>query len=96
VKLMPARSKIAKLPPTVRTELERRIVERAFGGYRELAEWLPAQGYHIAEDSIQRHGARLQQEMKEMERLSHEALEPSARTQQHAGSRSSPLKKNDL
>src|SRR5712692_2550373 len=70
---MPARSKVAMLPGEVRTELERRIVEKAFSGYQDLAEWLQAQGYHIAHDSVQRHGSRLQQRIEAMQRLTHEA-----------------------
>jgi len=61
------------LPEEVRTELERRIVERSFSGYQDLADWLQAQGYQIAHDSIQRHGARLGREIEAMEQLTHEA-----------------------
>jgi hypothetical protein len=35
---MPPRSKVAMLPPAVRDELERRLVERGFSGYEELAK----------------------------------------------------------
>lgn len=67
------RSKVAMLPGDVRTELERRIIERAFSGYQDLAEWLQAQGYHIAHDSVQRHGSRLAQKFEAVERLTDEA-----------------------
>ena len=70
---MPARSKVAMLPAEVRTELDRRIVERAFSGYQDLAEWLQGQGYHIAHDSVQRHGSRLQQKIEAMKRLAEDA-----------------------
>jgi Protein of unknown function (DUF3486) len=60
---MGVRSKVAKLPPAVRTELDRRMVEGAFSGYQALAEWLQAQGYQIADDSIQRYGARLRRQL---------------------------------
>src|SRR5713101_3248980 len=70
---MPARSKVAMLPAEVRTELDRRIVEQAFSGYQDLAEWLQGQGYHIAHDSVQRHGSRLQQKIEAMERLAEDA-----------------------
>jgi hypothetical protein len=63
---MPARSKVAMLPAGVRAELERRIHERAFSGYQELAEWLQAQGYCIAHDSVQRYGSRLRQKIEAM------------------------------
>jgi hypothetical protein len=75
---MPVRPKAAMLPPAVRTELERRIVERAFSGYQELAEWLQGQGYRIAHDSLQRYGSRLQQKIAAMERLAHEAKASNA------------------
>jgi len=70
---MPARSKVAMLPADVRTELERRIMEGAFSGYHDLAEWLDAQGYHIAHDSVQRHGSWLRQNIEAMERLAEDA-----------------------
>ncbi len=70
---MPARSKVAMLPADVRTELERRIMEGAFSGYHDLAEWLDAQGYHIAHDSVQRHGSWLRQKIEAMERLAEDA-----------------------
>jgi hypothetical protein len=72
------------LPPEVRKELEHRIVERAFSGYEELAEWLQAQGYHIAHDSIQRYGWRLRQKIDMMERLAEDAKAIAAATA-HAG-----------
>ena len=53
---MPPRSKVAMLPQAPRDELERRMVERGFSGYEELADWLKKQGYQIAEDSVQRMG----------------------------------------
>jgi len=70
---MPARSKVAMLPEEVRAELERRIVERSFSGYQDLADWLQAQGYQIAHDSIQRHGARLARQIDAVKQLTHEA-----------------------
>jgi hypothetical protein len=75
---MALRSKVAVLPAEVRNELERRIVEKAFSGYQDLSEWLQAQGYHIAHDSIQRHGSRLRQRIEEMELLAEEAKALSA------------------
>jgi len=70
---MPARSKVAMLPEEVRAELERRIIERSFSGYHDLADWLQAQGYQIAHDSIQRHGARLARQIEAVKQLTHEA-----------------------
>jgi Protein of unknown function (DUF3486) len=61
---MGIRSKVARLPAAVRAELDRRIVEGAFSGYQALAEWLQAQGYRIADDSVQRYGARLRHQLE--------------------------------
>jgi Protein of unknown function (DUF3486) len=63
---MPPRSKVAMLPPAVRDELERRLVERGFSGYEELASWLQQQGYPIAEDSMQRYGAKFYQKIESL------------------------------
>src|SRR5437870_5865881 len=70
---MPARSQVAMLPDELRTELERRMSERAFGGYQELAEWLQAQGYPISDDSVQRHGAKLQRKLEMLDLSAHHA-----------------------
>src|SRR5437764_120786 len=61
---MGVRSKIALLPAPVRAELDKLIVERAFGGYQDLAGWLQQQGYSVARNSVQRYGARLQQQIE--------------------------------
>jgi hypothetical protein len=61
---MGVRSKVAMLPEDVRTELERRIIARAFSGYQDLAEWLQAGGFGISEDSVQRYGFKLKQELE--------------------------------
>jgi hypothetical protein len=65
---MGMRSKVAMLPEAIRTELERRIVERGFRGYQELADWLQERGYQIAEDSVQRYGFRLRHELEAKKR----------------------------
>jgi hypothetical protein len=61
------------LPATVRAELDRLIVERAFSGYQALAEWLQAQGYQIADDSVQRYGARLRRQLEALDFARHQA-----------------------
>ena len=61
------------LPQEVRDELERRIAERAFSGYEELAGWLQGQGYQIAEESVQRYGARLRQKIESLEQSAQQA-----------------------
>jgi hypothetical protein len=64
---MPPRSKVAMLPQAVRDELERRIIQHAFAGYGELANWLQEQGYKIAADSVQRYGVKLQSKINSLE-----------------------------
>src|SRR5690348_639502 len=61
---MGSRSKIAILPAPVRDKLDNLIVERAFSGYKDLADWLQQQGYSIGRNSVQRHGARLQRQIE--------------------------------
>src|SRR5205823_1754505 len=70
---MPPRSKVTMLLQEVRDELERRIVERAFSGYEALAGWLQAQGYQIAENSVQRYGTRLRQKIEAFEQSARQA-----------------------
>jgi Protein of unknown function (DUF3486) len=70
---MGIRSKVAMLPAAVRAQLDRLIVERAFSGYQALAEWLQAQGYRIADDSVQRYGVRLRRQLEALDFARHQA-----------------------
>ena len=70
---MGIRSKIAMLPPAVHSELDRLILGRAFSGYQTLAEWLQAKGYYVADDSVQRYGVRLRQQLEAIELVHHQA-----------------------
>jgi hypothetical protein len=70
---MGIRSKVAVLPAAVRDELDRLIVERAFSGYQALAEWLQGQGYRISDDSVQRYGVRVRQQLESIKLASHQA-----------------------
>lgn len=49
---MPPRSKVELLPEGVRAELEKRLVEGGFSGYRELSGWLAEQGFEISKSSL--------------------------------------------
>jgi Protein of unknown function (DUF3486) len=79
---MGIRSKIAMLPPAVHSELDRLIVERAFSGYEPLAEWLQAKGYYVADDSVQRYGVRLRQQLEAIELVHHQAQALAASAKQ--------------
>lgn len=61
---MPARSAVATLPADVRAELDRRLVERAFGGYEDLAGWLVSQGYAISKSALHRYGSALEEDFE--------------------------------
>src|SRR3954471_25037343 len=61
---MGIRSKVAILPAAIRADLDRLIVERAFSGYRAVAELLQAQGNDISDDSVQRSGVPLRREIE--------------------------------
>jgi hypothetical protein len=60
---MGIRSKVVMLPATVRAEVDRLIVERAFSGCQALAQDLQAKGYRISDDSLQRYGVRLRHQL---------------------------------
>jgi Protein of unknown function (DUF3486) len=70
---MPSRSKVARLPHKLRTKVEHQIIDRAFSGYRQLADKLKAQGYDISEDGLQRHGARLRRDLETVQLGHHHA-----------------------
>ncbi|HEU4601566.1 MAG TPA: DUF3486 family protein [Steroidobacteraceae bacterium] len=57
---MPPRSKIEQLPDAVRTELDSRLIQSGFSGYRDLAEWLTSQGFEIKKSALQTYGARFE------------------------------------
>jgi len=57
---MPHRTKVDGLPPKLKAELERLLVDRNHAGYRALSAWLAERGYTISYGGIRRHDARLQ------------------------------------
>lgn len=61
---MPARSKIASLPPEIREELDAKLVEGAFSGYVALSQWLEAQGFDISHAAVHRHGRQLERKIE--------------------------------
>jgi hypothetical protein len=60
---MPARSKIAQLPPDVRARLDKKLVAGGFAGYENLEEWLTGEGYAIGKSSIHRYGQNLESKL---------------------------------
>lgn len=64
---MGQRSKITQLPNDVRTELERRLVERGFADYDGLAEWLAERGFEVHRSSVYRYGSAFEKRVKAMQ-----------------------------
>ena len=72
---MPTPSKIdALLPDSIRAELNGKIKANGFGGYRDLAAWLQAEGFEISKSAVHSHGKRLQKQVEKI-RASAEAAE---------------------
>jgi hypothetical protein len=63
---MPPRSKIEQLPEKVREELEQRLIAKGFGSYRELAEWLAANGHEISKSALHEWGQSFEDRVKQL------------------------------
>ena len=62
---MPQRSKVlTQLPPELRKELDKRLVEGSFTKYRPLEQWLAERGYRISKSSLQRYGDQFESRIK--------------------------------
>src|SRR5690348_9642336 len=57
------KGKIKRLPPTLRAEFERRLMEGAFSDYRGLSRWLAGHGYHISHAALHKHGHALERKL---------------------------------
>lgn len=55
---MPLPSKVSQLPEKTKSELDRKLIESAFSGYRQLEEWLETQGFEISHTAIHKYGQR--------------------------------------
>lgn len=53
---MPPRSKVFSLPPALKDELDRRLVQGGFSGYEALEAWLAEHGARISASAIHRYG----------------------------------------
>lgn len=60
---MPSPSKIALLPEEVRSELDDRLVESAFGDVQGQSDWLKAQGHDISKSSVHRYSSVLEKQI---------------------------------
>lgn len=61
---MPKRSAIETLPEKVKSKLQRKLVERGFSGYSDLAEWLAEQGFEISRSAVHRYGSAFEESLK--------------------------------
>lgn len=57
---MARRSKVDKLPPRLKAQLERLLADRSHDGYEALAAWLAEHGYTISKSSLHRYDQRVQ------------------------------------
>lgn len=62
---MPPRSKVYDLPPELRAELDRRLIDSGFGGYRGLAAWLAEQGHQIGKSALHEYGSALEEDFEQ-------------------------------
>jgi hypothetical protein len=58
------RGKIKRLPPEIREELNRRLVNGGFSDYRGLSRWLEEQGYEISPSAINTYARRFEQRLE--------------------------------
>ncbi len=56
---MPRPRKVDLLPEAVRRELDERLRQSGFSGYKALSEWLAGQGYQISHAAIHDYGKKL-------------------------------------
>jgi hypothetical protein len=66
-------SHLINLPAEIRAELERRIAERSYGTYKELAFRLRALGFPVGVKTLQRHGHKIQQKIEVITRAAQQA-----------------------
>jgi uncharacterized protein DUF3486 len=60
----PHKGKIKRLPPELRAEFERRLIEGSFSDYRGLSRWLNGHGYYISHASLHTHGKALERKLE--------------------------------
>ena len=61
--LMARRPKIDALPPELKAQLERLLLDRTHGGYMALSAWLKEQGFEISHAAVHRYDQRMQNVM---------------------------------
>ena len=69
---MPKPKKVDLLPEDIRKELERQLVDRGFGNYVELSDWLAEQGYEISKSALHRYGTEFKENLEKMNVVAHQ------------------------
>lgn len=67
------RSRVDALPAELRAELDRRLVESGFRGYRELTEWLAREGHTLSRTSVYCHGRKLAKRIDQVQAATEKA-----------------------
>lgn len=70
---MGARSAIIQLPEAVRLELDRRLVQSGFSGFRELSEWLAEQGFEVSKSAVHRYGQTFEAKLDRLRLVTEQA-----------------------
>ena len=70
---MPSRSKITKLPDSVKKELDKRLITGSFSDYRALSEWLREQGFEISRAAVHRYGQAFEERLAAIKIASEQA-----------------------
>jgi hypothetical protein len=68
---MPPRNAVSQLPDSLKSELDRRIIESNFSGYRDLSDWLDREGYYICKSSLHKYGRDFESRLAAL-KLSHD------------------------
>lgn len=88
---MPPRSKVEQLPEGVRAELDARLIQAGFSGYRDLAEWLTAQGFEIKKSALQNYGAQFEERVAALKMATDQARAIVAESPDDEGAMSEAL-----
>ncbi len=70
---MPQRSKIVLLPPELKEELDRLLIENGFSDYRGLADFLTERGHPISHAAVHRYGEEFEAKMMAIKLVTEQA-----------------------
>lgn len=70
---MPKRSKCSLLPPELREELDKKLIETNFSDFQGLETWLEQQGFEISHTSIWRYSQKFAEQIATLKQTSEQA-----------------------